>query len=107
MRAVLSRLIGGGILERGGKDLVDAIVEFQDGVEEATAAAAVLPRWLALPLILWPAARRRRRLEKRIAAALEEMRRRAHGPWATAFGERKLARRDSRRILCWTAVRRP
>ena len=89
LRAVLSRLIGGGILERGGKELVDAIVQFQDGVEEATAAAAVLPRWLALPLILWPAARRRRRLEKRIAAALEggdgE-----RGPWATAFGERGL-----------------
>jgi len=89
LRAVLSRLIGGGILERGGKELVDAIVQFQDGVEEATAAAAVLPRWLALPLILWPAARCRRRLETRIAEALEggdgE-----RGPWATAFGERKL-----------------
>ena len=89
LRAVLSRLIGGGILEHGGSELVDSIVEFQDGVEEATAAAAVLPRWLALPLILWPAARRRRRLEKRIAAALEggdgE-----RGPWAAAFGERGL-----------------
>jgi len=89
LRAVLSRLIGGGVLERGGKELVDAIVEFQDGVEEATAAAAVLPRWLALPLILWPAARRRRRLETRIAAALEGADG-APGPWATAFGERKL-----------------
>jgi hypothetical protein len=89
LRAVLARLIGGGILERGGKDLVDAIVKFQDGVEEATAAAAVLPRWLALPLILWPAARRRRRLEKRIAAALEGGEG-TPGPWATAFGERKL-----------------
>ena len=88
LRAVLSRLIGGGILERGGSELVDAIVEFQDGVEEATAAAAVLPRWLALPLILWPAARRRRRLEKRIAAALEGDG--VPGPWATAFGERGL-----------------
>ena len=88
LRAVLSRLIGGGVLERGGKDLVDSIVEFQDGVEEATAAAAVLPRWLALPLILWPAARRRRRLEKRIAAALEGDG--VPGPWATAFGERGL-----------------
>ena len=88
LRAVLSRLIGGGILARGGKDLVDAIVKFQDGVEEATAAAAALPRWLALPLILWPAARRRRRLEKRIAAALEGEG--EPGPWATAFGERKL-----------------
>mgnify|MGYP004099356571 CR=1 FL=1 len=84
----LARLIGGGVLERGGKDLVDSIVEFQDGVEEATAAAAVLPRWLALPLILWPAARRRRRLEKRIAAALEGDG--VPGPWATAFGERGL-----------------
>ena len=89
LRAVLSRLIGGGILERGGSELVDAIVQFQDGVEEATAAAAVLPRWLALPLILWPAARRRRRLEKRIAAALEGGDG-APGPWATAFGERGL-----------------
>ena len=89
LRAVLSRLIGGGVLERGGKDLVDSIVEFQDGVEEATAAAAVLPRWLALPLILWPAARRRRRLEKRIAAALEGGDG-VPGPWATAFGERGL-----------------
>lgn len=83
LRAVLSRLIGGGCLERGGKQLVDAIVQFQDGVEEATAAAAVLPRWLALPLVLWPAARRRRRLEARIAAALEGDG--APGPWATAF----------------------
>ena len=89
LRAVLARLIGGGILERGGKELVDAIVAFQDGVEEATAAAAVLPRWLALPMILWPAARRRRRLETRIAAALEGGDG-APGPWATAFGERKL-----------------
>ena len=89
LRAVLSRLIGGGVLERGGKDLVDAIVQFQDGVEEATAAAAVLPRWLALPLILWPAARGRRRLEKRIAAALEGGDG-VPGPWATAFGERGL-----------------
>ena len=89
LRAVLSRLIGGGILEHGGSELVDSIVEFQDGVEEATAAAAVLPRWLALPLILWPAARRRRRLEKRISAALEGGDG-ARGPWATAFGERKL-----------------
>ena len=89
LRAVLSRLIGGGILERGGSELVDAIVKFQDGVEEATAAAAVLPRWLALPLILWPAARRRRRLEKRIAAALEGGDG-VPGPWATAFGERGL-----------------
>ena len=88
LRAVLSRLIGGGVLERGGKDLVDSIVEFQDGVEEATAAAAVLPRWLALPLILWPAARRRRRLEKRIAAALGGDG--PPGPWTTAFGERGL-----------------
>ena len=88
LRAVLARLIGGGVLERGGADLVDAIVDFQDGVEEATAAAAVLPRWLALPLILWPAARRRRRLEKRIAAALGGDG--PPGPWATAFGERKL-----------------
>jgi cytochrome P450 len=88
LRAVLARLIGGGILERGGKELVDAIVQFQDGVEEATAAAAVLPRWLALPLILWPAARRRRRLEKRIAAALGGDG--PPGPWTTAFGERGL-----------------
>ena len=88
LRAVLSRLIGGGILERGGSELVDAIVLFQDGVEEATAAAAVLPRWLALPLILWPAARRRRRLETRIAAALDGDG--EPGPWATAFGERGL-----------------
>jgi cytochrome P450 len=88
LRAVLAQLIGGGILERGGSELVDAIVQFQDGVEEATAAAAVLPRWLALPLVLWPAARRRRRLEARIAAALDGDG--EPGPWATAFSERKL-----------------
>jgi cytochrome P450 len=88
LRAVLPQLIGGGILERGGSELVDAIVQFQDGVEEATAAAAVLPRWLALPLVLWPAARRRRRLEARIAAALDGDG--EPGPWATAFSERKL-----------------
>ena len=49
---------------------------FQDRVEEATAKAAVLPRALALPLVLWPVAARRvllsRRIARLIAAAVAE-----------------------------------
>jgi hypothetical protein len=45
-------------------------------VEEATAKAAVLPRALALPLVLWPVAARRvllsRRIARLVAAAVAE-----------------------------------
>ena len=90
LRAVLSRLIGGGILERGGAELVESIVEFQDGVEEATAAAAVLPLLAraAADTLAGGAAPAAPREAHRGGPG--GRRRRAHGPWATAFGERKL-----------------
>ncbi|KAH8075454.1 cytochrome p450 [Aureococcus anophagefferens] len=70
LRATLDRFVGGGLVARGGPRLIDELMGFQDAVESATAAAAVLPRWLSLPAVLWPVARRRRALQRTLAASL-------------------------------------
>ena len=80
LRCQIERLLGVPILIAAGNEngaparmgFVKSFMEFQDAIENATAMAAVLPRALALPLVLWPVARRRRRLVARLAQAIDE-----------------------------------
>ena len=86
LRATLDRFVGGGLVARGGPRLIDELMGFQDAVESATAAAAVLPRWLSLPAVLWPVARRRRALQRTLAASLAPALAAADGgPWLRSF----------------------
>ena len=72
LRAQLERLLGSPILRAAGDNtFIDAFMSFQDAIEDATAKAAVLPRILSLPLVLWPVARRRRELTARLARAMQ------------------------------------
>ncbi len=70
LRASVERLLGPAVLEAAGDGFCDAFMRFQDAVEDATAKAAVLPRWLALPLVLWPTARMRAGVRSMLAAAI-------------------------------------
>ena len=80
LRCQMERLLGVPILIAAGHEhgaparmgFVKTFMEFQDAIEHATAMAALLPRALALPLVLWPVARRRRRLVARLAQAIDE-----------------------------------
>jgi sterol 14-demethylase len=67
--------------------LISDIMIFMDRVEDATAKAAVLPRYLAIPLVLRPVQAQRLQLQKRIAALLEPMLQSAsaEGPWLNQF----------------------
>ena len=84
LRCQMERFLGGPVLQAaGGGAFIDAFMTFQDGIEDATAKAAVLPRVLALPLVLWPVARTRRRLTARLAAAIRQA---EHGVDPVALG---------------------
>ena len=73
MRATVERLVGSTFLEQGGPQFVTDFSVFQDALEDATAKAAVLPRWIALPACLWPVQRCRLTLQTKIVAILEHV----------------------------------
>jgi sterol 14-demethylase len=73
MRATVERLLGLTFLEHGGPQFVTDFSEFQDALEDATAKAAVLPRWIALPACLWPVKKRRLMLQTKIVAILKRV----------------------------------
>jgi cytochrome P450 len=66
-------MIGKAFLDGGSWDypFVTEFMSFQDTLEDVTAKAVVLPRWLALPAMLWPLQRRRERLQQIIANRLQ------------------------------------
>ena len=70
LRAMLHCLVGPAFAAAGGAQFVSEFIKFQDAVENATAQAAVLPRVVALPLVLWPCAVRRRALTKRVRSLM-------------------------------------
>ena len=92
LRISVERLIGPGVLRAAGAAFLDAFMAFQDQLEDATAKAAVLPRWLARPLILRPVERLRRGVRERLAAALDDAYASADDdalkPWAVALRSR-------------------
>lgn len=71
LRAMLHCLVGPAFAAAGGAEFVSDFIKFQDAVENATAQAAVLPRALALPMVLWPCAVRRRGLAKRVQRLMD------------------------------------
>ena len=96
IRTVVGVFLGSAFLRPHKKkeDEGTFLAEFmilQDEIEEATAAAAVLPRWLSLPLVLRPVERSRLKLQKSIAkrildawcAPIDEQ-----GPWLIEFREK-------------------
>lgn len=99
LRAVIQVFLGKAFLEPSqnqdmdGIKFLDDFMTLQDAIEDATAAAAVLPRWLALPLILRPVQKQRIKLQRRIAqrierawcAALDDQ-----GPWLREFQRKGL-----------------
>jgi hypothetical protein len=46
-------------------------MKFQDDLEDVTAKSVILPRFVSLPLLLWPLARRRQKLQEIIAKRLK------------------------------------
>lgn len=51
--------------------LLEAFMIFQDMIEETTAKAAVLPRWIALPICLWPTQAARNKLIQRLIPLIQ------------------------------------
>ncbi|KAL7548474.1 hypothetical protein ACHAWF_011754 [Thalassiosira exigua] len=71
LRAVLDQFVGSFFLNGWEEiDFVGKFMRFQDDLEDATAKSAVMPRWLALPLLLRPLEKRRQGIERIIAARL-------------------------------------
>jgi len=62
---VVEQFLGDSFLE--GDNWIDEFMAFQDRLEDATAAGAVLPRFVAVPLVYRPVAKQRRHLEETIA----------------------------------------
>ena len=57
----------------GRGDFIEDFIALQDGIEDATATATVLPDWLALPTCLWAAASRREKLTRRLVGCLQAL----------------------------------
>jgi hypothetical protein len=73
LRSMFFELIGPAVLESyasGEAGFMNEFMDFQDTVEDATAKAAVLPTWLALPVCLWSCAKKRKRVVGRIRDCL-------------------------------------
>jgi cytochrome P450 len=94
LRTSIERMLGSRVLAAAGEGIVDEFMSFQDAVEDATAKAAVLPRTLAKPMVLWPVRRKRAAVSGRLAAALTAARLEAAatgtaddglGPWVRAL----------------------
>ena len=93
LAGVIDIFLGPAVLEHSttaGWDMLAHFMAFQDGVEDATAAAAVLPGAVAAPLALAPVERRRRAIVKRLAPiifAVWEAGGEGEGPWLRAMRE--------------------
>ncbi|KAL7527737.1 hypothetical protein ACHAXR_007601 [Thalassiosira sp. AJA248-18] len=72
LRAVIEYFIGSFFLDRWDFNFIEEFMKFQEELEDVTAKTAVMPRALALPLLLWPLRRRRLKLEQLITKRLEE-----------------------------------
>ena len=69
LRATLEALVDAELVARWPR-FIDAFMRFQDRLEDATARAMALPRWLGVPLLLSPIARERNRLVAQLAPDL-------------------------------------
>lgn len=76
LSALIQEMLGPELPNRflaltGGRSLVDDFIVLQDGIEDATARAAVTPAWLARPLFLNAAASRRNVMVSHLQECLE------------------------------------
>ena len=73
LRAVIEVFIGQFFLDGWDEfNFIDEFMKFQDDLEDATAKSAVMPRMIALPLLLLPLKRRRLKLERIISRRLND-----------------------------------
>jgi cytochrome P450 len=71
LRATVDRMIGPKFLDGTQDDVfLKEFMAFQDQLEDVTAKAVVLPRWFALPALLWPVRKQRETLQGRIVERL-------------------------------------
>ncbi|CAE7419543.1 CYP714C3 [Symbiodinium sp. CCMP2456] len=95
LRASLDVLVSPDLLRRD-PSLLTALMSFQDRVEDATAKSAVLPRFLSLPLCLWPMALSRKRLSRRLRRLMEgSTEGTERGPWLRAFHSEQTSPEDA------------
>lgn len=71
LRATIERFISKQFLEYDNEGFLNEFMNFQDTLEDVTAKSVVLPRWIALPAMLWPLERRREKLQQKIANHLQ------------------------------------
>ena len=72
LRSSIDRMVSPDFLH-GFSDFLDDFMDFQDRLEDVTAKAVILPRWLSLPALLMPLKRRRERMQVTIAKRLDEL----------------------------------
>ena len=73
LRATLDEFVTPQLLQNDSLLLTD-LMAFQDRLEDAIAQSAVLPRWVALPMFLWPVQKLRYGLQTRISRILQSIR---------------------------------
>ena len=87
LRSTLDEFISPLLLKKD-PELLTALMVFQDSVEDTTAKAAVLPRFLALPSCLWRTQKARKLVEERISQLLPDIWQSDEsnwGPWVKAY----------------------
>ena len=88
LRTMLTYMIAPGILdEPANEQFLNDFMDYQDMVEDATAKAAVLPRFISIPFILKPVQQRREELTLQLASMIGCIWKNCDdiGPWLTAF----------------------
>lgn len=98
LRAMLTYMIAPSILDGQYEKFLTDFMEFQDMVEDATAKAAVLPRFLSVPLVLQPVQRKRLELTMNLTEMIQTTWRNngtAMGPWLQAFRKEDIAAEEA------------
>jgi cytochrome P450 len=72
LRSSIDRMVSPEFLD-GFPLFLDDFMGFQDQLEDVTPKAVILPRWIALPGMLWPVKRRREKLQVKIAKRLDDL----------------------------------
>ena len=88
LRAMMTYMIAPNILSGENVKFLDDFMQYQDCVEDATAKAAVLPRFVSVPLVLRPVQQQRLELTAQLAKMIEQLYSNSDervGPWLTAF----------------------
>ena len=88
LRAMMTYMIAPNILNGENEKFLDDFMQYQDSVEDATAKAAVLPRFISVPLVLRPVQQQRLELTAQLENMIEQLcnnNDESVGPWLTAF----------------------